>query len=185
MQQNRSLKYLFGIARQSKKNSKDIVGIPCIHGKDENIKVSLKDKMEVWKEYEQKLLNENQWVAKQAKWQNDVILWQTICTPNSKTMLYYTFCKMDLKTCNYNHKLSFKILSERHQAKLSKLVGQLKNDSHASYWYILLKINYLYIYYCITAHLVYLNKIDQIFYAQLTLRLMLMPSKSFSLMLTP
>ena len=31
--------------------------MPCIHGKDGNIKVSLEDKMEVWKEYEKKLLN--------------------------------------------------------------------------------------------------------------------------------
>ena len=32
--------------------------MPCIRGKDRNIKVSLKDKMEVWKKYEKKLLNE-------------------------------------------------------------------------------------------------------------------------------
>ena len=41
------LKCLFGIARQSKKN---IVGMLYICGKDENIKVSLEDKTEVWKE---------------------------------------------------------------------------------------------------------------------------------------
>ena len=38
------------MARKSTKNNKDIVGMPCIHGKDENIKVSLEDKIKVWKE---------------------------------------------------------------------------------------------------------------------------------------
>ena len=52
----------FGMESQSKKNNKDIVEMPCIRGKDGNIKVSLEDKMEVWKEYEEKLLNEeNEW----------------------------------------------------------------------------------------------------------------------------
>ena len=46
------------MARLNKKNNKGINGIPCIRGKDENIKVSQKDKMEVYKEYEEKLLNE-------------------------------------------------------------------------------------------------------------------------------
>ena len=32
--------------------------MPCNHGKDENIKMSLEDRMEVWMEYEEKLLNE-------------------------------------------------------------------------------------------------------------------------------
>ena len=45
-------------ARKSKKYNKDIVELPCIYGKDENIDTNLKDKMEVWKEYEEKLLNE-------------------------------------------------------------------------------------------------------------------------------
>ena len=37
--------------------------MPCIRGKDGNTKVSLlEDKMEVWREYEAKLLNEeNEW----------------------------------------------------------------------------------------------------------------------------
>ena len=58
--QNKSedLKYLFKMARQSKKNNTDIVGMPCICGKDRNIKVSLKDMMEEWKEYKENLLNE-------------------------------------------------------------------------------------------------------------------------------
>ena len=36
--------------------------MPCIRGKDGNIKVGLEDKMEVWKEHEKKQLNEeNEW----------------------------------------------------------------------------------------------------------------------------
>ena len=45
-------------SRQSKKNNKDIVGMVRICRKGGNIKLSLEDKMEVWKEYEEKLLNE-------------------------------------------------------------------------------------------------------------------------------
>ena len=52
LKQNKSeaLKRLFAMTRQSKKNNKDIVGMPCTSGKDGNIKVSMDDKMEVWKE---------------------------------------------------------------------------------------------------------------------------------------
>ena len=39
------------MVRQSKKNNKNIVGMQYISGKDGNITVSLKDKMEIWKEY--------------------------------------------------------------------------------------------------------------------------------------
>ena len=69
LEQNKSatLKCLFGMAKQSKKNNKDIIGMPCICDKDENIKLSPKDKMEIWKDYE-----ENEWsgqlnVEKQTK----------------------------------------------------------------------------------------------------------------------
>ena len=41
-----------------RKNNKDIVGFPCILGIDRHIKVSVKGKIKVWKEYEKKLLNE-------------------------------------------------------------------------------------------------------------------------------
>ena len=41
-----------------RKNNKVIVGMPSIGDKHENIKVSLEDKMEVLKEYDKKLLNE-------------------------------------------------------------------------------------------------------------------------------
>ena len=35
----------------------DIIGIPCTHGKDRQLKVSWKDRIEVRKEYEESLLN--------------------------------------------------------------------------------------------------------------------------------
>ena len=45
------------MARQIKKNNKNIVGMPCILGK-----VSLNNKIEVWKEYKENVLNEeNEW----------------------------------------------------------------------------------------------------------------------------
>ena len=40
------------------KNNKNIVGMPCIWGSDGILKVSLEAKIEVWKEYEEKLQNE-------------------------------------------------------------------------------------------------------------------------------
>ena len=56
-----ALKRLFGMTKYSKKN-KDIVLISC--SEDGNIKLSLKDKLEIWKEYEVKLLNEeNDWIG--------------------------------------------------------------------------------------------------------------------------
>ena len=35
--------------------------MPCILGKDGKLKVTLQEKIKVWKEYEKKLLNENDW----------------------------------------------------------------------------------------------------------------------------
>ena len=52
------LKCLFGMAKLSNKNNKNIVGMSCIHGKYRNIKASVEEKMEMWKEYDKKLLNE-------------------------------------------------------------------------------------------------------------------------------
>ena len=48
LEQNKSaaLKCLFGMTRQSKQN-KDIIGMSCVRGKDGNIKVSPKNKMEI------------------------------------------------------------------------------------------------------------------------------------------
>ena len=38
------------------------MGMPCILGKDGKLKVTLQEKIKVWKEYEEKLLNEeNDW----------------------------------------------------------------------------------------------------------------------------
>ena len=50
MKQNKleALQCLLRMARQSKKNKEDIVEMPCIHG-NENSKMSLEDKMKVWK----------------------------------------------------------------------------------------------------------------------------------------
>ena len=41
---------------------KDIMEMPCILGKHGKLKVTLQEKIKVWKEYEEKLLNEeNDW----------------------------------------------------------------------------------------------------------------------------
>jgi hypothetical protein len=56
------LRQVFRMARQSEKDKRDIVGMPCVRGKDGELKVTLKDKIEVWMEYEKQLLNEeNEW----------------------------------------------------------------------------------------------------------------------------
>ena len=54
----KALQYVFKLCKQSKKNKKDIMGMPCILGKDGKLKVTLQEKIKVWKEYEEKLLNE-------------------------------------------------------------------------------------------------------------------------------
>ena len=64
LEQNKlaAVKCLVGTARQSKKNNQDMIRMPCIRGVSGIIKVILVDKVEVWKEYEEKLLNkENKW----------------------------------------------------------------------------------------------------------------------------
>ena len=61
-QKTKGLKQIFKMARQAKKNKTDIIGIPCIRLKNGQLKVSWKDRIEVWKEYEESLLNtENKW----------------------------------------------------------------------------------------------------------------------------
>ena len=41
------------------------MGMPCILGNDGKLKVTLQEKIKVWKEYEEKLLNEeNDWNKK-------------------------------------------------------------------------------------------------------------------------
>ena len=59
---SKALKYVFKLCKQSKKDKKDTMGMPCILGKDGKLKVTLQEKIKVWKEYEEKLLNdENDW----------------------------------------------------------------------------------------------------------------------------
>ena len=55
------MQYVFKLCKQRKKNKKDIIRM-CILGKDGKLKVTLQEKIKVWKEYEEKLLNEeNDW----------------------------------------------------------------------------------------------------------------------------
>ena len=59
---SKALQYVFKPCKQSKKDKKDIIGMPCILGKDGKLKVTLQEKIKVWKEYGEKLLNEeNDW----------------------------------------------------------------------------------------------------------------------------
>ena len=59
---SKALHYVFKLCKQSKKDKKDIMGMPCILGKDGKLKVTLQEKIIVWKECEEKLLNEeNDW----------------------------------------------------------------------------------------------------------------------------
>ena len=61
-QKTEGLKQIFRMARHAKKNKVDIIGIPCIRGKDGQLKITWKDRTAVWKEYEELLLNtENKW----------------------------------------------------------------------------------------------------------------------------
>ena len=54
--------YVFKLCKQNKKDKKDIMGMPCILGNDGKLKVTLQEKIKVWKEYKEKLLNEeNEW----------------------------------------------------------------------------------------------------------------------------
>ena len=55
----KALQYIFKLYKQSKKDKKDIMEMPCILGKDGKLTVTLREKIKVWKEYEEKLLNEN------------------------------------------------------------------------------------------------------------------------------
>ena len=54
----KALQYVFKLCKQSKKDKKDMTGMPCIFGKDGKLKMTLQEKIKVWKEYEEKLLNE-------------------------------------------------------------------------------------------------------------------------------
>ena len=59
---SKALQYVFKLCKESKKDKKEIMGMPCILGKNGKLKVTLQEKIKVWKEYEAKLLNEeNDW----------------------------------------------------------------------------------------------------------------------------
>ena len=51
LKQNKSeaIKCLFGKAKESKKNNKDIIGMPSLCGKDGNIKLVWRIRSELWK----------------------------------------------------------------------------------------------------------------------------------------
>ena len=51
------MEMVYEMAKQCKRNKRDIVEIPCIRGKSSNLKIALKDKIHVWKEYLEELLN--------------------------------------------------------------------------------------------------------------------------------
>ena len=56
---------IYKIGKQCKRDRRDIAEILCIHRKSGNLKIVLKDKMQVWKEYKQELFNkENEWSGK-------------------------------------------------------------------------------------------------------------------------
>ena len=59
---SKTLLYVFKLCKQSKKDKKDIMRMPCMLEEDGKLKVKLQEKIKVWKEYEEKLLNEeNDW----------------------------------------------------------------------------------------------------------------------------
>ena len=49
------LQQVYKMAKQCKSNRRNIVGIPYIHGNSGNLKIALKDKMQVWKKFEKEL----------------------------------------------------------------------------------------------------------------------------------
>ena len=59
-----------------------------------------------------------------------VIYKASVCTPNGKTMSYYSCCETDFKARYNNYKQSFKTSSKRHQTELSSLVWRLKAEGH-------------------------------------------------------
>jgi len=56
------LECVYKISKQSKKDKKDVVGMPCIQESNGKLVTTPNEKLKVWKEYEEKLLNEeNDW----------------------------------------------------------------------------------------------------------------------------
>ena len=64
LERNKSdgLQSIFRLCKQAKKEKKDIIGMPCVRETDISLIVTPKEKLKVWKEYAEKLLNEeNAW----------------------------------------------------------------------------------------------------------------------------
>ena len=55
----------FRIAKQRAKEKRDIIGVPCIQDENGNLKMEIDERLEVWREYCEKLMNvENDWDEK-------------------------------------------------------------------------------------------------------------------------
>ena len=53
---------LFRIVIQKVGEKKDVVGVSCLKGKRQGVKVSVDDRKKIWKEHIEKLMNfENEW----------------------------------------------------------------------------------------------------------------------------
>ena len=58
----KALEYVFKMVEQSKKDKKNVVWMPCILGSDGKLLVTLGENIKEWREYEEKLLKEeNDW----------------------------------------------------------------------------------------------------------------------------
>ena len=53
------------IAKQRARKNRDIIGMPCIQDENGNLKTEIEEKLEVWREYCERLMNvENDWDGK-------------------------------------------------------------------------------------------------------------------------
>jgi len=58
----KALECIYKMVKHSKKDKKDVVGMPCIQESNGKLVMTPNEKLKVWKEYEEKLLNEeNDW----------------------------------------------------------------------------------------------------------------------------
>ena len=62
---------VFRMARQRQKDKRAITDIPYIRGKDGELKITLKEKLEGWKEYEKLLNKQNCWSRALCKTKNE------------------------------------------------------------------------------------------------------------------
>ena len=52
----------FCIAKQTAKENRDIIGMPCIQDENGNLKTEISERLEVWRGYCERLMNvENDW----------------------------------------------------------------------------------------------------------------------------